>query len=429
MSLDLDKFVKGLHAYIGEVLAPIKKQLSDFASALEGVSVTLSNRIGDLEARSLNEETARKAMADAIDALPRPQDGHTPTPEELAPIVEAACDARLPSLVAAGLPGHDTLKAMVDEAARALPPPKDGHTPTLEELEVSIGSAVAVQLPALVEAAAPLEALRSHITEAVAALPPAKDGEPATEDQIRAVAEPLLAGALAQVPAAAAAQAERAFGQMAGTLLAQIRENLPPVPTADDVLALLDVDGIVARRVDAAVAALPVPKDGADGRSVTLDEVRGILDVALAQWELAAERRMTDFLQRAVDLIPKPRDGVDGMGFDDLVIEHDGERALSFVLRQGEREKRFDAHLAGVILDRGFWDRGREYKAGDGVTFHGCFWIAKRDTQVQPAPGDDWRRAVNKGRDARGGTDLPIRNDRPVVRLEGSEVLRTGVEE
>ena len=77
-----------------------------FLKFVEDATAPLRRRMSELET--------------ALSALPKPLDGHTPTPEELAPVVESA----------------------VERAVATLPAPKDGHTPTPEELAPVVESAV-----------------------------------------------------------------------------------------------------------------------------------------------------------------------------------------------------------------------------------------------------------------------------------------------
>lgn len=167
--------------------------------------------------------------------------------------------------------------------------------------------------------------------------------------------------------------------------------------------------------VEAAVKALPPAERGEPGKSITVDDVRAVLDVALAQWELQAERRFVEFCQRSVDAMPKPKDGEDGqdaLGFDDMTIEHDGRRKFALVFSREGREVRKEFALP-VVLDAGFWQPGMEVEAGDGVTLGGSYWIAQKATGTQPEVGNpDWRLAVRKGRDSRGrvATDEPKKN-------------------
>lgn len=97
------------------------------------------------------------------------------------------------------------------------------------------------------------------------------------------------------------------------------------------------------------------------------------------------------------------RDGIDGFGFDDLSVEHNGLRKVTLKFTKGERVKTFDINVP-VVLDAGVYKSGVEYKAGDGVTFGGHYWIAENDNpEGKPDTGKGWRMAVRKGRDGKDG--------------------------
>lgn len=95
--------------------------------------------------------------------------------------------------------------------------------------------------------------------------------------------------------------------------------------------------------------------------------------------------------------------GVDGLGFDDLSVTHDGERSFTLRFSRGDQVKEF-AFTVPVVLDRGVWADGRDggYAKGDGVTWAGSFWISQKDENTdKPDGGDGWRLAVKRGRDAK----------------------------
>ena len=120
-------------------------------------------------------------------------------------------------------------------------------------------------------------------------------------------------------------------------------------------------------------------------------------------------------MQRTIDRLPKPKDGVDGthgkdgvdaLGFDDLTVEHDGERAFNLKVVSGERVKEF-TFTVPVVLDKGYYREGDAFEKGDGVTFGGSYWIAQALTRSKPEIGNsDWRLAVKKGRDAKTPANL-----------------------
>lgn len=99
------------------------------------------------------------------------------------------------------------------------------------------------------------------------------------------------------------------------------------------------------------------------------------------------------------------KDGADALGFDDLAVEHDGERGFAFKMQRGEQVKEF-AFTVPMVIDRGVWNEGREggYAKGDGVTWAGSFWISQKDENGdKPDGGNGWRLAVKRGRDGRNG--------------------------
>jgi Collagen triple helix repeat (20 copies) len=52
-----------------------------------------------------------------------------------------------------------------------------------------------------------------------------------------------------------------------------------------------------------------------------------------------------------------------------------------------------------IILDAGVWKEGATYAAGDGVTLGGSFFIAQTVTTAKPSKSEDWRLAVQRGKD------------------------------
>lgn len=119
----------------------------------------------------------------------------------------------------------------------------------------------------------------------------------------------------------------------------------------------------------------------------------------------------TDGSVRAIGIVvgkdgmpgPAGRDGLDGVGFDDLEMIDDDERHFRVRCARGENVKEWGFSKPGLI-DRGVYQAGTNYVRGDAVTWGGSLWIAQRDTSAKPGNGDDdWRLAVKKGRDGRDG--------------------------
>jgi integrin beta 3 len=100
-------------------------------------------------------------------------------------------------------------------------------------------------------------------------------------------------------------------------------------------------------------------------------------------------------------------DGADGLGFDDLAVLHDGERAFTFRFTKGDRVKEF-AFSMPVELYRGVYVEGKTYDRGDGVTWAGSEWHANETTNTKPGDGSKaWTLKVKRGRDGKDGRDAP----------------------
>src|SRR6185503_15037222 len=93
-----------------------------------------------------------------------------------------------------------------------------------------------------------------------------------------------------------------------------------------------------------------VGRDGRDGQDVDMPAVLERIDEVLA---------------KKVEALPKPRDGEDGLGFDDLeVVQHDDFRTLTLRFAQGDKIKSYDAHFP-VVIYRGIFREGEKYAVGD----------------------------------------------------------------
>lgn len=152
-------------------------------------------------------------------------------------------------------------------------------------------------------------------------------------------------------------------------------------------------------------------RNGIDGKSVTVDDVLPHFEQAFTKWALDFERRAQDIHTRLLASFDKPKDGIDGtngkdgsdgLGFDDMRVEHDGERAFTLIFERGEQRKEFTFQLP-VVLERGVYKAGQDYERGDGVTADGSYWIAqKAKPSGRPGQSPDWRLSVKRGRDGKG---------------------------
>lgn len=261
---------------------------------------------------------------------------------------------------------------------------------------------------------APLATRLAELEAKMLALPPPRDGKDADPDAVAAIVAERFEGDLRELKEAVAGLAadppdiagmvERAVALAVAAL---------PAPKDGQGVTVADITPMVEECVAKAVAAIPMPKDGVGLCGMVIDRdgalVATMSDGSLKELgpvvgrdadQAALERLATDLVAKAAAAIPVPRDGVDGLGFDDLSLRFDGERKFVLVFQRGETVKEFPITVPGLV-DQGVYKSGSDYLPGDGVTWGGNFWIARRETSAAPGDGDDWRLAVRKGRDAK----------------------------
>lgn len=234
----------------------------------------------------------------------------------------------------------------------------------------------------------------------------------------------------------------------------QLEKQLAEIamPTAADVVALVDVDALaksaaalvpkaengtsvtvddvrplVDELVSKTVAALPAPEKGKDADMEVLkshvgelvkaiqpaaplpvpsvEEIAGTFERRFSDLTLSWERQARDTFEKAADRMPKPKDGRDALTLEDfdIALADDG-RTVTVKMQAGETIIEKSVKIAAVI-DRETFKHDGAYEKGDGVSYGGSFWIAKCDApKGVPGSGEtDWRCAVKKGRD---GKDL-----------------------
>lgn len=100
------------------------------------------------------------------------------------------------------------------------------------------------------------------------------------------------------------------------------------------------------------------------------------------------------------------KDGIDALGFDDIAVEHDGERGFTFKFVRGEQVKLFGPFTVPLMIHRGVYQSGKAYDYQDVATFGGSQWVCMQPTTTAK-PGDPnsgWLLVVKHGRD---GKDKP----------------------
>lgn len=229
------------------------------------------------------------------------------------------------------------------------------------------------------------------------------------------------------------------------------------VRAIQDAPELRDIPAVVAECVAAAFAQIPVAENGADGKSVEVEDVLPALEAQVAKFldsiplpkdgapgepgkdgrdgapgEKGADGNNGVGLAGAIidrdghlavtltngevkslgPVVGKDglsgengddgkdgKDGKDGIGFEDLSFEigETGRAVAKF--RRGDMVKVIA--LPGII-DRGTFTEGDIYDKGDAVTWGGSLWIAQENGITgKPETVKGWRLAVKKGRDGR----------------------------
>jgi len=274
----------------------------------------------------------------------------------------------------------DAIEKRLDE----LPEPRDGKDADMAEVRAMIGEELA-GLKDAIEAIGPtpeLPDIAAMVAEAVAAIPAPENGKDGSSVTIDDVA-PLIA-----------AEVEKRVSELPQPKDGKDGKDGESIDPAE-------VERMVSEQVEKAIASIPAPKDGKDGKD-GLDAVSFIRDAndhVIVTMSDGSIRDLGEF--KAKD----GKDGADGLGFDDMTEElaDDGRTIIRRYVR-GDQVKEF-RHSLAVVLDRGVYQEGAEYKAGDGVTWAGSFWIAQKDTATKPDSGDGWRLAVKRGRDGKPGKD------------------------
>ena len=290
-------------------------------------------------------------------------------------------DARIAELEKAVADRPD-LKALAEQAAALIPAPKDGEPgkdANMEAIKEYLFDLVkALPVPAdgksvTAEDVAPL--IRDEIAKAVAEIPVAKDGQSITAEDVRPLLTELVGDAVKALPAAEAGK------------------------DADMEALRSHLDGLV--------------KGIQPPASPSVDEVAATFERRFSDLSLSWERQARDTFEKAADRMPAPKDGRDALPLDsfDLTLGED-LRTVTIKMQIGETVIEKSIKIPAVI-DRDVFKHDGDYEKGDGVSYGGCFWIAKCDKpQGVPGSGEtDWRRAVNRGRDGKDLRDSASKHD------------------
>lgn len=359
------------------------------------------------------EKMVAGQVAAAFATLPVPRDGHSPSIEELRPAIDAAVKRGFEAMPPLrngedGAPGRDGKDA--DPVTREQIAEVIKSTPEL--FDEAVGRYLAENPPR--DGRDGTDGERGDIG------PAGKDAKPITKDQI--------------------VEAVLSCGEaMREAVVKHLTENPPPAGRdgADGTSGDPGRDGRDAEPVDYdsvhkfivdRMAEFPVPKDGLngingkDGIGLTggLIDRSGSLVLTLSDGTIrdlgcvvgkdADQALIAGLIRDETAKLPLPRDGrdgidgKDGLGFDDMLPpEYDGKQTLTFRFSRGEKTTEYQIKL-DIPYDAGIYREGEAYPKSALTTFGGRSWIAQCDTTEKPdMTNKDWRLWSNKGRDGKDG--------------------------
>lgn len=266
----------------------------------------------------------------------------------------------------------------------------------------------------------PMGSMRKAVTEAVdaavKAIPAAKDGKDCDMAAVKAMIE----DAVKAIPAPK--DGKDADPAVIEKMVSDAVNAIPKPQdgksvTLDDVRPILDAEIKAMREqfgqtIDAAIKAIPVPNDGKDGKDGK-DGEKGADGIGLAGAMIDREGSllvtMTNGEVRSLGPVvgkdgENGKDGKDGISLDSFELEYlDETHEVRIKAACGDRVKEV-RYPAGGIRPAGYWREGVKAAAGEAWTRDGSLWIAKHATSAKPeAMSEDWILAARKGRDGERG--------------------------
>lgn len=184
--------------------------------------------------------------------------------------------------------------------------------------------------------------------------------------------------------------------------------------TIEDVRPLLD-DALTAIRINAgeavqeAIKALPVPKDGKDGQQGEKGADGLGLAGAMIDREGALLVTLTNGEVKGLGVVvgkdgSNGRDGVDGIGLDSFDLEYLPETHEITVKASAAGRTKELRYPAGGIRPAGYWRDGTKAQAGEAWVHDGSLWIATKATSLKPeSRSEEWIIAARRGRDGERG--------------------------
>lgn len=314
-----------------------------------------------------------------------------------------------------------TFKELEAQAKALAPIIKGAIDRALESVRASLSSEIKAQGDQLkLDVAESLKAIpiASDIAKQAAALieKPA-DGRDADPEAIKAA----VAQAIAEIPVPKDGENGKSItAEDARPLIAEEVDKAIaalPVPKDGKSVPMEDVQRMVDEAVSKAVAAISLPKDGEPGRDAAHLEILPEIDESKS-YARGSYAKHAGGLWRSYERT----NGIKGWeciveGIAGLSIEQDGERGFKAIATMSSGATCEKTVSLPVVIYRGVFTP-QEYQAGDAVTFGGSLWHCNATTSDKPGePGSKgWTLAVKRGRD---GKDL---RDNASTHVQGAPV-------
>lgn len=339
--------IKVLGEEFGQVLTEIRE---GFCRSLQAQSESFENKLSQLA----------EAIAEIKDS---------PSPDFSAMVAAAVADLPTPEL-----PQLPDIASLVRESVAAVPPPQDGKSltpddvqPMLQEMVDKAFSAIPTPKdgkdydPALLK-----QAVDEAVSDAFRSIPVPQDGKSVTAEDVKPMLEELVAAAM---------------------------------PVLPDVKALLGE----------AVAAIPPAepgRDGEDGRDALALEILPSIDEGKS-YPRGSYATHKGGLWRSYEKTHGMRgwecvvDGVAG-----VEIERSDQRCFTLTVNRTSGSSETKTFDVPVMIYKGVFKSGQEYRAGDTVTWGGSLWHCDEHTQDKPGEtgSKGWTLATKRGRDGRDKT-------------------------
>lgn len=349
-------------------LAAVERRFTEMSAEREQDRVVFINLVReeiskvDLPVKEIDPAEVERIVVEkvetAVAALPVPLNGKDADPVDLDEVASRAA-----KLLPVPQDGRDVdpevIRQMVAEQVALIPVPENGKDVDPETVAAMVAEEVtkavaAIPVPENGKGADPV-VLAEMVAVEVAKIPPAEPGKSVDPADVEAMLELMVQKAVAALPPAPAGK--DADPAVIAAMVADEVAKLPPAVDGKDADPTL-VAGLVASEVTKALEAWPRP---VDGKSVTVDDVRPVLEEMVAAIPVPTNGKDADpaeiaalIVEDVAKLIPVPADGK-SVSLDEVLqsIEEMVEKRLSAIPPPKDGADGVDgADVVEMLIDR-----------------------------------------------------------------------------